>query len=82
MVSDPEEQAEKARKTVRQQRRWGWFWYGNIPPVVISFFVMDHELWQRCSLLYLAMVSIWALGISHHSRAEAAEAVVAGYDNP
>lgn len=63
-------------KIAKQQRTWGWFWYAQIPVVVLSYAVAlvadSLGLWQDIMLIYLAVVSVWALGISHHTRAEAA----------
>lgn len=73
--------AAEVRRTIRQQRAWGWFWYCNIPAVVAAYFVLDRETFVSVSLLYLAVVSVWALGISHHARAEAAGAELAGLDD-
>lgn len=37
-----------------------WFWLANFPPVIVLYFVMGNEEFQRAMLLYLALVSIWA----------------------
>lgn len=68
------DRAEAARRTARRHKRWAWFWYANIPPVVVSYFLMPREVWEAAMLVYLALVSIWALGISHQGRAGAAKA--------
>lgn len=63
-----------AERDAAKFRRWAWFWRANVPPVVLSYFLLDRELWQAIMLLYLAVVSIWALVDTNDSKAEAAKA--------
>ena len=43
------------------------FWILNLPPVIVLYFTMPSEEFQRKMLLYLVIVSIWANLASHFS---------------
>lgn len=50
-----------------------WFWMSNIPGVLYLFF-FHRALWDRISVLYLALVSIYALVLTAGGAEEAATA--------
>jgi hypothetical protein len=70
-----------AHRTFRRHRRWAWFWFANIPPVVASHFLIERELWEAVMLVYLAVVSIWANAATHLAAAGAAHAEEASVDH-
>jgi hypothetical protein len=49
-----------------------WFWTAN-PPGVVAIFFMP-EVWDKVSILYLALVSVWALVDTAASGEQAAKA--------
>lgn len=73
--------ADKARRTARIHNGWALFWFGNIPPVVASYFILGRDAWEAVMLLYLAVVSIWANAATHLARAGAARAERASTDS-
>lgn len=50
------------------------FWGLNIPPVVGSYFLLGRDTWEAIMLVYLAVVSIWALVDTNLTGAAAARA--------
>lgn len=44
-----------------------WFWVANFPPVIFLYLTVDSKTFQSISLLYLAIVSIWANVAGHAS---------------
>jgi hypothetical protein len=50
-----------------------WFWLAHLPAVVLMYFFWP-ELWEKVSILYLALVSIYALVITAAGGEQAAEA--------
>lgn len=70
-------QSESARRTIVVHTAWAWFWFANIPPIVVSFFLVDRGRWEAFMLIYLAVVSIWANAATHLSRSGAARAEIA-----
>lgn len=50
-----------------------WFWVGNLPVVAIVYLFWP-SLWDNSSILYLALVSVWALVDTAASGEQAAEA--------
>lgn len=50
-----------------------WTWVANIPAVLFLFF-FHRALWDSVSVLYLALVSIYALVLTAGGAAEAATA--------
>jgi hypothetical protein len=49
-----------------------WFWAANLPAVVVVYFFPP--IWESVSILYLALVSVWALVDTAASGEQAAEA--------
>jgi hypothetical protein len=76
------EKARAARRTNRRHTLWAWFWFANIPPVVGSYLLLERDVWEASMLVYLAVVSIWANAATHLSRAGAAAAEEASFENP
>jgi hypothetical protein len=50
-----------------------WFWAANLPAVALIY-VFWPFLWDKMSILYLALVSVWALVDTAASGEQAAEA--------
>jgi hypothetical protein len=50
-----------------------WWWVAHLPAVVLMYFFWP-ELWDKVSILYLALVSIYALVITAAGGEQAAEA--------
>lgn len=50
-----------------------WFWVANIP-AVLFLFVFYRSIWDSASILYLALVSIYALVLTAGGAEEAATA--------
>lgn len=48
------------------------FWAFNFPPVIICYFFLP-DVWKEASILYLALVSIYANFVGHWSAWEAAK---------
>jgi hypothetical protein len=41
-----------------------WFWMANFPPVILIY-ALAPEVWKQSSILYLALVSIYANVAGH-----------------
>lgn len=52
-------------------------WYIQIPLALLMYFLFRHA-WEQISILYLAILSIWALGSTADGNEEAAKARVLG----
>ena len=50
-----------------------WWWVAHLPAVVLMYFLWP-GLWDKVSILYLALVSIYALVITAAGGEQAAEA--------
>lgn len=50
-----------------------WFWVSNIP-AALFLFIWYRSIWDEVSILYLALVSIYALVLTAGSAEQAAEA--------
>lgn len=50
-----------------------FIWYAQIPLALLMYF-FDHKQWVQISILYLALLSIWALGSTADGNEEAAKA--------
>lgn len=50
-----------------------WWWVSHLPAVVVMYFVWP-DVWDKVSILYLALVSIYALVITAAGGEQAAEA--------
>ena len=61
----------KADKALRF-RLEKWWWVLHLPAVIVMYFVWP-ELWEKVSILYLALVSIYALVITAAGGEQAAE---------
>jgi hypothetical protein len=57
-----------------------WWWVVHLPAVVVLYFVWP-DLWDKGSLLYLALVSIYALVITAAGGEQAAEAAAEAKNN-
>jgi hypothetical protein len=62
-----------SEQTARQFRLKKWFWAANLPAVAIVYFFWP-ALWDKASILYLALVSVWALVDTAAGGEQAAEA--------
>ena len=54
---------ERASSAEAIKRANGWltvFWLLNFPPIIWLYLAVDNETFQRVTILYLALVSIWA----------------------
>lgn len=49
------------------------FWYAQIP-VAAGLYFFANSTWQHVSILYIALLSIWALGSTADGNEEAAKA--------
>lgn len=58
-----------------------WWWVANIPAVLYLFF-FHRALWEQISVLYLTLVSIYALVLTAGGAEQAAEAAAAATENP
>jgi hypothetical protein len=52
-----------------------WFWVANVPAALFMY-VFYRSLWESVSILYLALVSIYALVLTAGGAEQAAEAAV------
>jgi hypothetical protein len=52
-----------------------WFWVVNLPAVLYLFF-FHREFWDEVSVLYLTLVSIYALVLTAGGAEQAAEAAI------
>lgn len=52
-------------------------WYVQIP-LALLMYLFDRGQWEQISILYLALLSIWALGSTADGNEEAAKARVLG----
>lgn len=60
-----------------------WLWWAQMPIVCLGYWLIsDTAPIEKAILVYLAAVSIIAIAVTYASKAEAAEAKAAGYDNP
>jgi hypothetical protein len=57
-----------------------WFWVANIPAALFLFFFF-RPFWDAVSILYLALVSIYALVLTAGGAEQAAEAAVAASED-
>ena len=81
--SDFDAQAAEAHREARLAKRWAWFWWANLPVVCVGYWLIsDEPMVEKFILVYLAAVSIIALAATYESKAKAAEAKAAGYENP
>ena len=61
---------------MRKVNGWAvWFWLANFPPVIVVY-VFAPETWKQASILYLALVSIYANVSGHWSAWQAARVEV------
>lgn len=51
------------------------FWYLQMP-LALLMFIFFNDLWMKISILYLALLSIWAVGSTADGNEEAAKARV------
>jgi flagellar basal body-associated protein FliL len=83
-VSDPnDEQAEAAEKEAKRATLMSWVWWVQLPLVcIVYWFISKEPVAEKLMLIYLAAVSIIAIAVTYASKAQAAEAKKAGYENP
>jgi hypothetical protein len=79
-VSDNDAKAAAAHSEARALYRKAWFWRLNAPPCVAAYVAGGR--WREALILYLVLVSIWALVDTNVAAAKAAAAKAAGYENP
>lgn len=53
-----------------------WFWVANFPPVILIY-ALAPDVWKQASILYLALVSIYANVAGHWAAWQASRAEVA-----
>ena len=81
-MDDPDQGAEQARKDEAKFRRWAWIFRAQFLTLIPFWFLSDEQVPQRLMLTYLAALSIHALVVTYDSKAEAATARAASYENP
>lgn len=80
---DNDAKAEEARKEATRARTMSWFWWLQVPVVCLGYWIISKEpTVEKFILVYLAAVSIIANAVSYSGKQKAAEAKVAGYENP
>jgi uncharacterized membrane-anchored protein YitT (DUF2179 family) len=53
-------------EAIKRANGWlAWFWLLNVPPILACYFLLGEDRFQRITLVYLALVSIWANVASH-----------------
>jgi hypothetical protein len=76
-------QAEQADTEARRATIMSWVWWAQLPLVLITYwFVSTEPTPEKLMMMYLAAVSIIAIAVTYASKAKAAEAKKAGYENP
>ena len=70
-----------AKRTVIRYRIEKWVWIG-VTGLVLLLYEVDPHLWAKISILYLALVSNYALVLTAGGAEQAAEAVVQATDEP
>lgn len=74
---------DEANKEQRRATILSWVWWVQAPVIAITyFFISDAPLSEKLMLIYLAVVSIIANAVSYASKAQAAKATKASYENP
>ena len=82
-MDDNDAKIAAARAEARRATIMSWVWWVQVPIVCIGYwFVSQEPSIEKAILVYLAAVSIIANAVSYASKAQAAEAKVAGYENP
>lgn len=66
-----------ATSSARHHRQLKWFWIGNLPVCVALYLAAPTTV----TLLYLALVSVYANIVSHAGAEQACEARVAAEDD-
>lgn len=76
------------QKLLGQLRRSEWyalgrcfFWLVNLP-VVVAIYLLNRPLWEEASILYLAIVSIYAIVESPYTTYKAARAERRSLEHP
>ncbi len=64
----------------RRFRYEKWWWAANVPAVVGLYFLLP-SVWENISILYLALVSIYALVLTASGGEQAAEAASAASED-
>ena len=78
-----DDKAAEARAEARRAQRLAWVWWALVPIVtVVYWFVSKEATIEKAMLVFLADVSIVANAVSYETKAKAAEAKAAGYENP
>jgi hypothetical protein len=82
-VSDADQQVAAARHEARRAMIMSWVWWAQMPIVGIAYWLISTAPpIEKAILVYLAELSIIAIAVTYSSKAKAAEAKAAGYDNP
>ena len=78
-----DEQVEEAKAESKRATIMSWVWWIQVPIVCVGYWMISEEpTVEKFILVYLAAVSIIANAVSYASKAQAAEAKQAGYENP
>lgn len=78
-----DERIAAALKEARRAKVMSWAWWVQMPIVCVGYWLIsDAPPIEKAILVYLAAVSIIAIAVTYSSKAEAAEAKAAGYENP
>lgn len=73
----------EAHREAKRAMIMSWVWWAQVPIVCGGYWMVSKEdSIEKLILVYLAAVSIIANAVSYASKAQAAEAKVAGYENP
>lgn len=43
----------------------GYFWLGNIPFIIVAYFVMGSSAFQKNMILYITLISIINMAVTH-----------------
>lgn len=78
-----DDEAASARAEARRATVMSWVWWAQVPIVCVGYWLISSEpAIEKSILVYLAAVSIIANAVSYASKAQAAEAKAASYENP
>lgn len=81
-MTDRTDDIETAEAEAHLAKKWAWFWWANLPVVMLGYWFTSKEApVEKVILIYLAAVSIIALAATYESKAKGAEAKKAGYED-
>lgn len=81
--SSTDEKAAQAYRDAHRATVMSWVWWAQVPIVCLGYWMISVAApIEKAILVYLAAVSIIANAVSYASKAQAAKAEAAGYENP